>query len=55
MAQHRLGKPEAARETLKRLRQATKDPRWSNEAESKAFLEEAEKLLQEPPLAERAK
>jgi WD40 repeat protein/serine/threonine protein kinase len=46
MAQHRLGKRDAAQQTLERLRQTVKDPRWSNDADSKAFLQEAEKLLQ---------
>src|SRR5262249_14151467 len=48
MAQHRLGKPEAAKQTLARLRQAANDPRWTNHPESQSFAHEAERLLQEP-------
>ena len=55
MAQHRLGKRDAARQMLERLRQVAKEPRWANDAETNAFLHEAEKLLQDPAAAERAK
>jgi tetratricopeptide (TPR) repeat protein len=48
MTQHHLGKKEAARQTLARLRQAAKDSRWANDPESQAFFQEAEKLLQRP-------
>jgi hypothetical protein len=46
MAQHRLGKKEAARQTLASLRQAANSPRYASDEESQAFLREAEKLLQ---------
>jgi hypothetical protein len=45
LAQHQLGKKEAAQQTLARLRQAAKGSRWAD-PESQAFLQEAEKLLQ---------
>jgi dipeptidyl aminopeptidase/acylaminoacyl peptidase len=48
MAQQRLGKKEAAQQSLARLRQAAKSPRWANDAESQAFLHEAETLVQGP-------
>jgi hypothetical protein len=51
MAQHRLGKGEAARQTLARLRQTAEDPRWARDPESQTFLQEAEKLLQAPAAA----
>ncbi len=49
MAQHRLGRSDMARQTLARLRQAAKNPRWANNADTQAFLQEAEKLLQTSP------
>jgi WD40 repeat protein len=45
MAQHRLGQQEPARITLRRLREAMKQPGWINDAESQGFLREAEELL----------
>jgi dipeptidyl aminopeptidase/acylaminoacyl peptidase len=46
MAQHRLGRKEQTQATLGRLREALKQPRWANDAESQGFLREAEALLQ---------
>jgi WD40 repeat protein len=52
MTQHRLGKTEAARQTLARLRQASKAPGWADNADNQACLQEAEKLLQTPTSAQ---
>jgi WD40 repeat protein/serine/threonine protein kinase/Flp pilus assembly protein TadD len=49
MAQHQLGRKEQAQATLARLREAMKQPRWAQDAESQAFLREAEALLQGKP------
>ena len=46
MAQHQLGQRDQAAATLARLRERMKAPRWANDAESLAFLQEAEVLLQ---------
>jgi tetratricopeptide (TPR) repeat protein len=46
MARHRLGQQEQARETLGRLREAMRQPRWVNDVERQGFLREAEQLLQ---------
>jgi WD domain, G-beta repeat len=48
MAQHRLGRAAEARTTLERLREAMKQPRWSADGESKAFLAEALALIDRP-------
>jgi hypothetical protein len=44
LAQHRLGQPEKARDTLRRLREVMKDPQQSGNPESQAFLREAETI-----------
>jgi hypothetical protein len=46
MAQYRLGRPEA-RETLRRLREAMRDPRWEKDPELIGFLREAKSLMPE--------
>ena len=46
---NRLGKHEAAQQTLALLRLIAKEPHWVDDAESQAFVQEAEKLLQGPP------
>jgi hypothetical protein len=51
MAQHRLGQKDKAQESIRRLREAMKAPRWAEDAESRAFLREAEALLQDAPIA----
>jgi tetratricopeptide (TPR) repeat protein len=49
MAQHHLGKKDAAQATLGRLRQVMKPPQRANDAASQGFLREAEALLQGKP------
>ena len=46
MAQHQLAQKEQARATLARLRETMKEPRWAKEEEARAFLREAEALLE---------
>ena len=47
MNQHQLGQRDAARATLARLRETLQqDPRWANDADSQAFLREAETLIE---------
>jgi tetratricopeptide (TPR) repeat protein len=45
MARHQLGHKEQAQANLRRLREVMKQPRWANDAQSQAFLREAEELL----------
>jgi tetratricopeptide (TPR) repeat protein len=49
MAHHQLGHKEEAAKDLARLRQVMKDSRWANHAESRAFVKEAEALLEDRP------
>ena len=44
-AQHRLGRSDEARKLLDRLRQLLQQDRWKNDADSQAFLREAESLI----------
>jgi Flp pilus assembly protein TadD len=46
MAQHQLGQKEQAKATLARLRETVTKPRWAKNAESAAFLREAEALIE---------
>jgi hypothetical protein len=46
MARHQLGQKGQARETLRRLREVMRQPRWANDAGRQGFLREAEELLQ---------
>jgi WD40 repeat protein len=46
MAQHQLGKKDGAKATLGRLREIMKHPRWTQNAEFKSFLREAEELIE---------
>jgi hypothetical protein len=46
MAHYQLGQKDQARTALSRLRERMKEPRWANDAESQAFLHEAQALLQ---------
>jgi hypothetical protein len=46
MAHFQLGQKEQAAGALARLRERMKDPRWANDADSRAFLQEAEALLE---------
>jgi hypothetical protein len=46
LAHYQLGQKGQAKRALARLRERIKDPRWANDAESQAFLREAEALLQ---------
>jgi hypothetical protein len=48
MAQHGLGQHAEARKTLEQLRGIMKNPRWSDEVEPKAFLDEAAALIGRP-------
>jgi WD40 repeat protein/tRNA A-37 threonylcarbamoyl transferase component Bud32 len=48
MAQHQLGRHDEARETLRRVRIAMDQPRWTNDEETRAAWREAEELLKEP-------
>jgi hypothetical protein len=48
MAQHHLGRHEEARQTLRLLRQAMDQPKWTNDEETRAAWREAEELLNEP-------
>jgi len=48
MAQHQLGRPDEAKKRMDRLRQLLQLDRWKNDAESQAFLREADKLIQPP-------
>jgi WD40 repeat protein/serine/threonine protein kinase len=48
MAQHQLGRLDEARETLRRVRIAMDQPRWTNDEETRAAWREAEELLNEP-------
>jgi hypothetical protein len=45
MAQHRLGEPRQAQETLGRLQETMKQPRWAEDAQAQALLREAKALL----------
>ena len=45
MAQNRLGRSDEARKLLDRLRQLLQQDRWKNDADSQAFLREAEQLI----------
>jgi WD40 repeat protein len=49
MAQHQLGLKNQAQETLARLREVLKQPRWANNAEAQGFLREAEAVLKTTP------
>jgi hypothetical protein len=44
--QHQLGRKEQAQATLARLREAMKELRWAKDADSAAFLREAETLIE---------
>ena len=44
LAQHRLGQPDKASDTLARLREVMKDPQQAGNPESRAFLREAETI-----------
>ena len=46
MAQYQLGQKEQAQETLARLRKTMTKPPWAKDAESAAFLREAEMLIE---------
>jgi hypothetical protein len=46
MAQHQLGRKEQAQATLARLREAMKELRCAKDADSAAFLREAETLIE---------
>jgi hypothetical protein len=46
MAQHQLDHKEQAQATLARLQEALTKPRWVRDAESAAFLREAEALIE---------
>jgi WD40 repeat protein/tRNA A-37 threonylcarbamoyl transferase component Bud32 len=46
MAQYQLARKEQAQTTLARLREALTRPRWAKDAESAAFLREAEALIE---------
>jgi WD40 repeat protein len=46
MARHRLGRKQEAAEGLKQLRRIVKEPRWAENADARAFLAEAEAVLQ---------
>jgi tetratricopeptide (TPR) repeat protein len=46
MAQHQLGKKDEAKAMLDRLRTAMKLPSWAGDDECKAFLREAEELIE---------
>jgi eukaryotic-like serine/threonine-protein kinase len=46
MALHRLGRVEEAQSALGRLRTLLGNPQWSGDEESRAFLDEAEKLIE---------
>jgi WD40 repeat protein len=48
MAQHRIGQQAEARKTLEQLRGIMKNPRWSDDVESKTFLDEAAALIDQP-------
>jgi hypothetical protein len=46
MAHFQLGQKEQAARVLSRLRERMNDPQWANDADSRAFLQEAEALLE---------
>jgi len=46
MTYHQLGQQKQAQETLRRLRETMKNPEWAEDEEAKAFLREAETLVQ---------
>ena len=48
MTYHQLGQNQQAWDSLKRLRETMKNPRWATKEEAQAFLREAEALLQGP-------
>ena len=48
MAQHRLGRSDEARKLLDRLRQLLQHDDWKDDADSQAFLREAESLIKTP-------
>ena len=48
MAHHRLGHTDEARKQLDRLRDLLQQDRWKNDADSQAFLREAEQLIGSP-------
>jgi WD40 repeat protein/tRNA A-37 threonylcarbamoyl transferase component Bud32 len=48
MAQHQLGRHDEARATLRLVRKAMDQPRWTNDEETRAAWREAEELLKEP-------
>jgi WD40 repeat protein/tRNA A-37 threonylcarbamoyl transferase component Bud32 len=49
MAQHQLGRHDEARATLRLVRKAMDQPRWTNDEETHAAWREAEELMKEPP------
>ena len=48
MAQHRLGHSDEARKLLDRLHQLLQQDDWKDDADSQAFLREAESLIKPP-------
>jgi WD40 repeat protein/tRNA A-37 threonylcarbamoyl transferase component Bud32 len=48
MAQHHLGHHDEARATLRLVRKAMDQPKWTNDEETRAAWREAEELLKEP-------
>jgi WD40 repeat protein len=53
MAQHQLGKKDEADATLRRLREAMKQPLWAKDAEAQSFLREAEELIDGKPAGKK--
>jgi Flp pilus assembly protein TadD len=47
MAEHQLGRHEQARATMSRLKELTKRPPWTGDADTAVFLSEAEALFAE--------
>ena len=48
IAQYRVSRTDQARQLLDRLRQLLQQDRWKNDADSHAFLREAESLINTP-------
>lgn len=46
MAHSKLGNKDQAQTMLARLREALKNPRWAKDQESRAFLQEAEEVIE---------
>jgi tetratricopeptide (TPR) repeat protein len=49
LTQHQLGHKEQAQATLARLREALRQPEWTQDEELRAFLGEAERLVGDKP------